>query len=109
MTKRITRMTVLLVLAVMLCTVLASCITIRETRPSVVGLATIHEKEFGGVYLEMTIEDFNEKGFSYGDSVDVIFSNGYKLEDIPYYNGYYVAAGDPLLIAYHQLWRRPLG
>ncbi len=100
MTKRITRMTVLLVLAVMLCTVLASCITIRETRPSVVGLATIHEEEFGGVYLEMTIEDFNEKGFSYGDSVDVIFSNGYKLEDIPYYNGYYVAAGDPLLIAY---------
>ena len=30
----------------------------------------------------------------------MIFSNGYTLEDIPYYNGYYVDAGDPLLIAY---------
>ena len=68
--------------------------------PSVEGLATIHEEEFGGVYLKMTIEDFNALGFKYGDSVDVVFSNGYTLEDIPYYNGYYVDAGEPLLIAY---------
>ena len=67
---------------------------------SVRGLATQHETEFGGVYIRMTIEDFNALGFEYGDSVDVEFSNGYKLEDIPYYNGYYVDAGQPLLIAY---------
>ena len=60
----------------------------------------IHETEFGGVYIKMTIDEFNEVGFKYGDSVDVEFSNGYKLEDIPYYNGYYVDAGSPLLIAY---------
>ncbi|MBQ6559644.1 MAG: tyrosine-protein phosphatase [Erysipelotrichaceae bacterium] len=61
---------------------------------------TIHETEFGGVYIEITIDDFNELGFSFGDSVDVEFSNGYKLEDIPYYNGYYVEAGEPLLVGY---------
>ena len=64
------------------------------------GLETIHETEFGGVYLKMTIDEFNSKGFKYGDSVDITFSNGYKLEDIPYYNGYYVDAGEALLIAY---------
>ena len=67
---------------------------------SIEGLKTQHETEFGGVYLKMSIEDFNELGFEYGDSVDVEFSNGYRLEDIPYYNGYYVDAGQPLLIAY---------
>lgn len=67
---------------------------------SIEGLKTQHETEFGGVYIGMSIEDFNALGFEYGDSVDVVFSNGYRLEDIPYYNGYYVDAGQPLLIAY---------
>ncbi len=60
----------------------------------------VHETEFGGVYIEMTIDDFNALGFEYGDSVDVVFSNGYRLDDIPYYNGYYVDPGNPLLIGY---------
>ena len=72
----------------------------KESAVKVENLELEHEQEFGGVYLKMKIDDFNAKGFTYGDSVDVVFSNGYKLEDIPYYNGYYVAAGDPLLIAY---------
>ena len=60
----------------------------------------IHEPEFGGVYIKNTIEEFNALGYEYGDSVDVEFSNGYKLTGIPYYNGYYTQNGDPLLIAY---------
>ena len=63
-------------------------------------LATLHETEFGGVYIVITIDEFNNLGFMYGDSVNVEFSNGYRLEDIPYYNGYYVDAGEALLIAY---------
>ena len=68
--------------------------------PVLENCALEHEKEFGGVYIKMGIDDFNQLGFKYGDSVNVIFSNGYKLEDIPYYNGYYVDAGEALLIAY---------
>ena len=60
----------------------------------------MHELEFGGVYLDMTIDDFNTLGFEYGDSVTVTFSNGYELQDLPYYNGYYTVTGDPLLVAY---------
>jgi hypothetical protein len=48
----------------------------------------------------MSIDEFNALGFEYGDCVDVMFSNGYELQDIPYYNGYYVNVGDPLVIGY---------
>ena len=72
----------------------------EEEELKVEGLPIQHETEFGGVYIKMSIDDFNELGFVYGDSVKVEFSNGYTLEDIPYYNGYYVDAGEPLLIAY---------
>ncbi|MBR2780411.1 MAG: hypothetical protein IKD81_03245 [Eubacteriaceae bacterium] len=72
----------------------------EEVPLAVKDLAVKHETEFGGVYIVITIDDFNALGFEYGDSVDVVFSSGYTLEDIPYYNGYYVDAGDPLLRAY---------
>lgn len=58
------------------------------------------DESFGGVYIEPTIDEFNKLGFKFGDSVDVEFSNGYKIQDIPYYNGYYVDAGDTLLVGY---------
>ncbi|MBP5313387.1 MAG: tyrosine-protein phosphatase [Eggerthellaceae bacterium] len=60
----------------------------------------IHELEFGGVYIDITIDEFNALGYEYGDSVSVRFSNGYTLEDLPYYNGYYTANGEELLVAY---------
>lgn len=71
-----------------------------EAGVEVSGRGIMHEDEFGGVYVDLSIDGFNEYGFKYGDSVDVTFSNGYKLEGIPYYNGYYTQTGDPLLIAY---------
>ena len=83
-------------IALCLCIGLAAC----GKTPAAKGLELIHEPEFGGIYLKMTIDDFNKLGFKYGDGVKVEFSNGYVLEDVPYYNGYYVDAGEPLLIAY---------
>lgn len=76
---------------------LAAC---GKKTPELSGAGVLHETEFGGIYIKCTIDDFNKLGFAYGDSVDITFSNGYKLEDLPYYNGYYVDAGQPLLIAY---------
>ena len=98
-TKRILRaVSVILITAFIFC----GCAKAKEEDPPLVvkDLAVIHETEFGGVYIVITIDDFNALGFEYGDSVDVAFSSGYTLEDIPYYNGYYVDAGSPLLVAY---------
>lgn len=71
-----------------------------EKAPSLSATPVIHETEFGGVYIEITIDDFNKLGFEYGDSVKISFSNGYVMDDLPYYNGYYTQIGEPLLVAY---------
>ena len=76
------KITALLLTAVMIGAVLVSC---AAGRPSAVKeVSLIHEPEFGGVYIKLTIDEFNAKGYEYGDSVNVSFSNGYTLEDIPY-------------------------
>jgi len=77
---------------------LVSCTS--GSKVGITGKGIIHEPEFGGIYIKMTIDEFNAVGFEYGDSVDVSFSNGYEIKDIPYYNGYYVDPGDVLLVAY---------
>lgn len=60
----------------------------------------VKDEEFGNTYIDLTIEEFNARGFSFGDSVDVSFSNGLKLTDVPYYSGYYVPVGSLLLCGY---------
>lgn len=73
---------------------------VKNDVPKAADRAILHEEEFGGVYVDLTIEAFNQLGFAYGDAVDVTFSNGYSLSGIPYYNGYYTLTGDPLVVAY---------
>ena len=97
--RKIYRKLLTLLLLLCLAMSLSGCKT-QAVIPEAKGLPLQHEPEFGGIYLEMTIDDFNKLGFSYGDSVKVTFSNGYVLEDLPYYNGYYVDVGEPLLVAY---------
>ena len=98
--NRITRI-LLLVLVAALCLSFNACGKKEEASvPEVKDLSISHEPEFGGIYIKITIDDFNALGFKYGDSVDVSFSNGRKIEDLPYYNGYYVNAGEALLVGY---------
>ncbi len=59
-----------------------------------------HDEEFGGAFIEISRDDFNKKGFAFGDSLNVCFSNGTEYEDIGYYSGYYVAAGQELVVGY---------
>lgn len=60
----------------------------------------IYDTNFGGAYADISIDDFNALGFAFGDSVDMVFSNGYELDDVPYFNGYYVKEGEPVLVGY---------
>ena len=87
---------VLLILLIILPLSLMACSKAKTLKDT----GIIHEPEFGGVYIKCTIEDFNALGYEFGDSVDVTFSNGEKYLDLPYYNGYYVDAGVPLLVGY---------
>lgn len=69
-------------------------------RKTVKDLNCIYETEFGGVYFSLTIDDFNDLGYQYGDSLKIELSNGVTLKDIPYYSGYYCLVGEELLVAY---------
>lgn len=91
-----------LLLSMCLClSALGGCGAKKSTKaPELRSCSIEHEPEFGGVYIHCTIDDFNAQGFAFGDSVNVAFSNGYVLEDLPYYNGYYTVIGSPLLVAY---------
>lgn len=64
------------------------------------GIAVMQDEKFDAVYVDISIEDFLSSGFSFGDSCDVVFSNGLSYTDIPFYNGYYVRTGLPLIVGY---------
>ena len=57
-------------------------------------------EEFDDVFLTISIEDFINSGFTYGDSINVYFSNNLKAIDIPFYSGFYVNRGEPLVVGY---------
>jgi len=58
------------------------------------------DEKFGAALLSMSQEEFEAIGFCLGDSCDLVFLNGYTLTDVPYYNGYYVKNGNPVIVAY---------
>ena len=60
----------------------------------------VKDEEFGNVYIDLTIDEFNSKGFAFGDSVNISFDNGRVFEDVPYYSGYYVPVGELLACGY---------
>ena len=62
-----------------------------------------HDDEFGGVYINISISEFNDLGFTFGDAVKLVFTTDDKVvtyDDIGYYSGYYVPAGQELLVGY---------
>ncbi len=63
-------------------------------------IGVVRDEEFGNVYIDLTIDEFNAIGFAFGDSLNVSFDNGVRLEDIPYYSGYYVPVGELLACGY---------
>ncbi len=93
------RIYVLLLIAALFLTLLTGCVGAgKAISTGTVGV--IHDMKFGNVLIDMPINDFNELGFSFGDSVNVSFSNGKNYSDIPYYSGYYSPIGDMLLCGY---------
>lgn len=60
----------------------------------------LEDPEFGAISLGCSIAEFLNAGFDVGDSCNVELSNGFRLEDIPVYNGYYTLTGEPLICLY---------
>ena len=72
----------------------------EETSPILNSYSIHRDDEFGGAYIDISIAEFNNLGFKFGDSLDLSFSNSVKYNDIGYYSGYYVPAGQELVVGY---------
>ena len=60
-----------------------------------------HDPKFGGAYMSSyPIKQFLAAGFDFGDSVDIVFSNGAKYKNIPFLSGFYTKRGADLLVGY---------
>jgi S-adenosylmethionine hydrolase len=75
----------------------------RESETSTGEIGVVYDEEFGNIYIDLSIEEFNDLGFAFGDSVDIRFDNGVTLEDIPYYSGYYTPVGELLACGYQAI------
>lgn len=92
------RTVALLLAAMLILSLFAGC---GKSDPVTTGeIGVIYDEEFGNIYIDKTIDNFNALGFAFGDSVDVAFSTGETLQDVPYYSGYYVPVGELLLCGY---------
>ncbi len=58
------------------------------------------DAKFDCADLNLTADDFTNMGYEFGDSFDITFPDGTIYEDVPYYNGYYVKTGMPVIVAY---------
>ena len=80
---------------------IGACNSKKDNREAKLENYSIHrDDEFGGAYIDISIDGFNKLGFKFGDSLDLSFSNNVKYNDIGYFSGYYVPAGQELVVGY---------
>lgn len=87
---------VIAILLILLCSCSANSIDPKIKTISVDGQIVLIDDN-GNADIDITNSDFLNKGFNYGDSVDVEFDNGYKLEDMPFLSGMYVEYGKSMV------------
>lgn len=78
---------------------LSSCNQNKNNTLSVTYNISENEK-FESCICDTTEDSFKSLGFTLGDSLNISFSNGYTINDIPYFSGYYVKTGYPLVVSY---------
>lgn len=72
----------------------------QKKEPLLENCGTHLDEQFRGTYIDISISDFNKLGFTFGDSLNLYFSNGVSFSDVGYYSGYYVPAGQELVVGY---------
>ena len=74
---------------------------ISEAVSSVTISGTVKEDEIPGrIVTDISYEMMHDAGFDYGDLCRVTFGNGYVIEDIPLYSGYYGKTGENIIVNY---------
>ena len=59
---------------------------------------------FHSTDIQVDYSELEKRGFAFGDSLTLTFSNGTVIDDLPYYNGYYAKIGNPVAVYYPGLY-----
>lgn len=78
----------------------ASTLQASSTQAASITCTVTKHERFDAAVTNKTRDDFTQAGFTFGDSCNVVFSNGFTLSDVPYFDGYYVQRGDGVVVAY---------
>ena len=76
---------------------LTSC---NSSKTKLENIQISEDTKFKSCTVLTTKDELSSQGIELGDSVDIKFSNGFNLTDVPYYNGYYVKTKAPVMVAY---------
>lgn len=86
-----------ILLAVLCLLTIAGC---AKSHPLEVTCTVTRDEKYNSATMSVSPEEFEAAGFQLGDSCDIEFGNGYCLTDVPFYDGYYVKTGAPVLVSY---------
>lgn len=78
----------------------SSCTSVNKDKSLEFSSGIFEYQKFQSVLFDISPEDFMAKGFKYGDSCDVTYSNGRVYEDVPFYSGYFAPTNTPALVHY---------
>ncbi len=96
--KHISKILKAILSILMLVSILSGCAK-KEESSSIT--AIVHkDAKFDCADLNLTEEDFTGFGFDFGDSFNITFPNGMAYYDVPYFSGYYVKTGMPVIVSY---------
>ncbi len=98
MIKKLSNILIVLIFSMSL--IFSGCAVKDAVADPQVTAGILKDEEFGGILIDIGIDEFNSHGFTFGDSVKVSFNNGDTLDNVPYYSGYYGSIGDLLLCGY---------
>ena len=59
---------------------------------------------FHSTDIQVDYSELEKRGFAFGDSLTLTFSNGTVIDDLPFYNGYYAKMEHPVAVYYPGLY-----
>ena len=71
----------------------------KNNKTEIAGTVT-RDNKYNSAIVSFSPDQFTQAGFNFGDSCNVVFGNGYKIDDVPFYNGYYVKNNEPVIVLY---------
>lgn len=73
------------------------CMTACVQNTKEISAKVFEDKTAGNVLFFVEEREFKNAGYTYGDSINLSFSNGYAIDSVPYFSGYFAPIGSSVI------------